>query len=1241
MTLPIPRTVPRAARVLEFTLQRVDQPSAVSGTLERELQHSDAPRKRLPALVMTVIGCLALPLWAFAADASAPASAPSSAEATAAEVKPELRPWIAGLAEGRRRALADRKPILLRATAEWCPPCRVLEEQLGKDEVQAALADWTLVEVDVDRAPDDARQLGVTAVPTLRILTAAGRPIAEHLGLLDAEGLVAWLAEHRQAAREAPDDALLAAGKPNLMAAVKLAAAFGHRDPAVRHAAIGRLRPHPDVGAAVAVQAFGEGSLAERLTALELLDAWGAPVEEVDPWKPETIDADLLARLDAWLDEAAGAAAAPPEPPAELSHEQRAVAGEEIDRMLRGTDAEAAAARDRLARFGPGLAEEVDRRLAEAATDRDRERLAALRLRLAASDTLALRWPGGIERLAATDSAIRRQAAEQLAALATAADQALLLRLFADPDPLVREIGLQGLQRVGGPEALGTLAELLSDPEPNVRAAVLKLLEENPLPSMVPQVAEYVETETDPDLLVHALRFLRASGGAAATRAMMGLVDHPSWQVRAEAAAGLGNVETSFRRYGGGSFPFSAAGTSDAMQAESYAALIRLLDDPDAFVVSRAVEGLAGADLAIAVEPLVKAAAAHPELAASIVAMLARGEQMRPKAVPHLRRFARHEDAVIRAAAVTGLVQAVPHAAEEELAAGVDDSDSEVRTAAAVALMALLEETRHDAARRIERQQQEAGALAFIDPFEMPTTSPSLLGRLGGALGRMFGGGTPQPAVEAEVVPEPGEPPVTLLPDGDAPVDADPPVLGPADSEPVPMPPGQTPNADPDDDAEPDAPAADLPDPGVEWDRWLEEYYAGKRRPAFAAKMVEPLRKMLSAEAPRERLAAALVLVPLGLADEALPVVLDTARDEPALRGDAAAVLPWLVWQRRREAFEQFYALVDDDAWNLMQNLLPVADRRAAELLWSLPADAEKGGSLVGVVYRQLETIYLGSSFYGSAGDIAPAIRAEALRAARPRVGEGSDWQRAVALALVLRVAPAEAAALAEPLADDPSAPELLRNMAFQVLLAAQSGPERHAAAIAALGSDSAFRKSLAVAYLAEGSNQLAHFQFGGSGWHNWLDLAVVDDGAPDDPFGHFGAQQSDAPELPPDLKPEHLRPLLDQGDPALAAQAGYLLVLLGDASGLEPLLRQWRALDTPAEELALPRDPDSLRRLVYRAIAALDDSSRIDVLREIYGTLDEYEVRDFYWTIRVMTGPEMLQFRKEIRDEVGMEQLR
>jgi hypothetical protein len=41
-------------------------------------------------------------------------------------------------------------------------------------------------------------------------------------------------------------------------------------------------------------------------------------------------------------------------------------------------------------------------------------------------------------------------------------------------------------------------------------------------------------------------------------------------------------------------------------------------------------------------------------------------------------------------------------------------------------------------------------------------------------------------------------------------------------------------------------------------------------------------------------------------------------------------------------------------------------------------------------------------------------------------------------------------------------------------------------------------------------------------------------------------------------------------------------------------------------------------------------------VLRGIYSKLDDYEISEFYWTIRIMSGPEILKFRKQIRDEKG-----
>jgi hypothetical protein len=124
----------------------------------------------------------------------------------------------------------------------------------------------------------------------------------------------------------------------------------------------------------------------------------------------------------------------------------------------------------------------------------------------------------------------------------------------------------------------------------------------------------------------------------------------------------------------------------------------------------------------------------------------------------------------------------------------------------------------------------------------------------------------------------------------------------------------------------------------------------------------------------------------------------------------------------------------------------------------------------------------------------------------------------------------------------------------------------------------------------------------------------------------------------PPDaargLKAEDLRPLLKDGEPRFAAYAGYLLALLGEPEGLEPLVRHWRE----------QRTDESWRRLVYTAVAALADDNRTNLLEEVYRTFgreDVQPVRQFYWAIRGMEGPNALRLRKLIRHEIGMENLR
>ncbi len=1113
--------------------------------------------------------------------------------------------WPSGLDEAQRRALAERKPLLIRVGVAWCPVCRKLAEEIQKPQVQAELHRWTRVHVDADRSPADAERLHAAVFPSLRIHTPGGQTVATRDGYLSAQELVNWLAAHYEAALAAPDDALLASGQPDAVTVVRLVRQFGRRDPAIREAAIRRLLPYPQVSRVAVVRAFREGSLSVRLAALELLRAWRAPVEAMDPWRPQTVTSEHLAGLEKWTEQEIGE----PSPPQELSEEQLASARRQIERMLESSQAEALAIRERLARLGPALLPEAYDRLKQAATDQDRQRLLALRYRLVAEDTLVLRWPGGISRLAATDSRERQQAAAELAKLVTGDDQQLLLELFSDPDPLVREISLRGLQHIGGKEATAALVKLLADPEPNVRAAVLKQLEEDPQKRMVPEIAEYLKTEKDPDLIVHAIRFLRATGGPAAAESLMSLLKHESWQVRAEAAAGLGSAETSFRvsSYGSGMFD-DEDDEETSLRADVYVALLKLLDDADAFVVSRAVQGLANVDMAVAVEPLVNAAEKHPEMAAEIIDILARGEHMRAKALPHLRGFCKHADPAIRAAAVAGLSSAAPDSHQQELTAALQDGDSRVRIAAASSLFRLAETHREERASAMARRVARPAGLSVdfpLDPDRGPESSDlevneSLLSRvarmLTGPAAAKMGDETEAPSETEDAAQE-------ASPDERERVeDAERPAAG-RDAE-------ETADED-----ESDSSSASR------WDEWLEGYYAGRGRPDWLTELIPLLEAMLRAESAEERVTAAQALVPLGKAAAALPVLVETARSHPELFDHATRVLPWLLWEPRRGAFEQLQELARYEGYfsSLVNAMTAVPDRRAAELFWKLLADEELTLPRAVALHRGLSISYLGSPYF-SPSEINRSARRGLVREAKPRAAAGSELQRLTALALLAAAAPETAAEAAANLVDDPGLSDELRRDAFQILLGTLPEQEAVQMAIAALNADDASRRQLALTRLVEGAGHLGVLR----------DVLHVGFEIEEMSFS-YGEGAPILPEPPPGLQVEQVRPLIDDPDPKIAAYAGYLLTLLGEKEGLDPLLRYWRGQDG---------DDDRVSRLVYRAVAVLDDSRQIIVLEEIYDRLDRWEMQDFYWTIRIMSGPEILRFRKRIRDEVGMSNL-
>jgi HEAT repeat protein len=1160
----------------------------------------------------TLLACLTASL-----PAEEPATAPAEPAAVAAPAAPapnsaKQLPWRDDFAAGLKAAQAAGQPVLVRAGAAWCQWCEKQKIEIADPAVQTELGRWTLVYLDVDAAPAEARRLGIGPIPALRVLNPAGKIVAEQDGMLRHQELAAWLGEQFTAATTGPVESLLATGPPSARDLKQLIAALRSPAAAERETAIRRLLPYPGEAAKAVAADFAEARLSARLSALELLAHWQAPIAEIDPWQPDTVTPARLTALTDWAE--ARSAAPPAESAAQaaaltLTAAEKSAAAEEIARLTRLGEGEADASIERLARFRAALLPLVYEALKVSPTDEARQRLTQLRLRLVTTDSLALRWPGGIQRLSSADVPTRRAAAAELATKAAADDESLLLELFGDSDSLVRELSLKALRDVAGNESSAALVRLLDDPEPNVRAAVLKQLTETPAPAMAGQISKYVDKEQDADLVVHAIRVLKELKTPQATATLMKLLAHDSWQVRAEAVEALAD---SLDRNSPG-------------DVEVAVALVERLDDADLFVVSRAIKGLKQISLDSMLKPMAAAAARHPELTAEVVEAMSTSRNLGAKAVPYLREFARDKNPLVRAAAIKGLV-ATDQDFNDLLIGALSDEASEVRVAAVDALQKQL-----DLALQQEQYQAEN---PFDGPEDTEVTppSPSLFGKVlslfvprttpaAEALGeptKETDGAGEDESVPAEEPDE--EQQVDESGEGEPELEAAEPAMEEAQEEK---------SSDADRAAEqdtPEEPAADdaemtdeSPAAGSDDDAWLRDYQAGKGRPKWMAKSIEPLEKMLLAADTDERLPAAVALAALGKRDEALGVLETIADREPKRRGELAAALPWLLWPQRKQFFDRLMSPqpAADQLSLIAQAMGRSVDLRSAEPLWTLLGAEHVDDDQTNRVYHSLQNLYQAHRVMSVQGNrrVAPAV----LKLWKQFAAAGRPAQQVVAMALMINnEAPAAAAESAERLFATPGISESLRADAFQLQLASLDAPAAEKLAAAQLGAESPAVRKLAARYLTLGFEALQILRKG-MYLQSQSRLSSYRSGA---------AIEVSAPK---GVSEEMVRPLLADADAEVAACGGYLLALLGKDDGLERLVGVWRGKSKTGE----------WHQPLYRAIATLDDDSRTPLLAEIYKTLRDWDRREFYWTIRSMNGPQVLKLRKQIRDDVGMDNLK
>jgi len=77
---------------------------------------------------------------------------------------------------------------VLKFSAEWCAPCKMLQKTL--DEM---VLPYPVENIDIDKQPDLAGEFGIRGVPTLVLLTSEGKEQGRLVGGRNKADIMEWL----------------------------------------------------------------------------------------------------------------------------------------------------------------------------------------------------------------------------------------------------------------------------------------------------------------------------------------------------------------------------------------------------------------------------------------------------------------------------------------------------------------------------------------------------------------------------------------------------------------------------------------------------------------------------------------------------------------------------------------------------------------------------------------------------------------------------------------------------------------------------------------------------------------------------------------------------------------------------------------------------------------------------------------------------------------------------------------
>ena len=107
--------------------------------------------------------------------------------------------WRSDVDDALIQAKATGKPVLIDFTADWCPPCRTMKQQVfSKQNVKSYVETHFIpVQLDLSQKNEKTSALGqrfrIQYLPTMVILSPDGTELRRESGGMSEVGLLEWL----------------------------------------------------------------------------------------------------------------------------------------------------------------------------------------------------------------------------------------------------------------------------------------------------------------------------------------------------------------------------------------------------------------------------------------------------------------------------------------------------------------------------------------------------------------------------------------------------------------------------------------------------------------------------------------------------------------------------------------------------------------------------------------------------------------------------------------------------------------------------------------------------------------------------------------------------------------------------------------------------------------------------------------------------------------------------------------